>query len=420
MSGVFIIEGEYDDALNRFYHRVPNWTRTQPVMLVNQIGGTPNLEMQSVGRTDKGQDFSVNGRLQPKIHMYPGEVQMWRIVNSSPRSAIYLPALPAGFEWRQLAQDGVQLAPDNYAASGTKPLTIASGNRVDLLVKAPATPLNAPVPVEVEPHVASAEINIVPDAKAIGYPTAAPAQVPLFWLDVSGRGPAMELIPADKLGTFPAYLTNITDTEISGPPRELDFLTGPPQSKQQQTINGKQFSDTDESSWQKVDKVNTVEEWKIVNNTTFAPIDHPFHIHINPFQVTEVFNPNQIVTLADGTTAYAYVFTQADYKDHAQQCLLDPNDKTTWKPCHAGPPAAHLVWWDVFPIPSGRSVTIPGASVTPTTVTVGGYFKMRTRFVDFPGTFVLHCHILAHEDRGMMTIVAVAASSAQLANIHHH
>ena len=417
MSGVFIIEGEYDDALNKFYHAVPNWTRTQPVMLINQIGGTPNMEMQPVGRTDKGQDFSVNGRLQPKIHMYPGEVQMWRIVNSSPRSAIYLPSLPAGFEWRQLAQDGVQLAPDNYAASGKRALTIASGNRVDLLVKAPGAALSAPVAVQVEPHVASAEIHIVPNASVIGYPTAPPAAVPLFWLEVSGTGPAMDLIPADQLGTFPPYLANVTDAELNGKSRELDFLTGPPQTKRQQTINGKQFSETDESNWQKVDKVNTVEEWKIVNNTTFQPIDHPFHIHINPFQVTEVFDPNQVVTLQDGTSAYEYVFTQADLKDPAQQCLLDVTNKTTWAPCHAGPPPAHLVWWDVFPIPSGRSVTVSG-STTP--VIVGGYFKMRTRFVDFPGTFVLHCHILAHEDRGMMTIVAVGASSMELANVHHH
>jgi FtsP/CotA-like multicopper oxidase with cupredoxin domain len=40
-------------------------------------------------------------------------------------------------------------------------------------------------------------------------------------------------------------------------------------------------------------------------------------------------------------------------------------------------------------------------------VTVPGYFKMRSRFVDYAGQYVLHCHILAHEDRGMMTVVEV-------------
>jgi hypothetical protein len=30
---------------------------------------------------------------------------------------------------------------------------------------------------------------------------------------------------------------------------------------------------------------------------------------------------------------------------------------------------------------------------------------MRSRFVDYRGSYVLHCHILAHEDRGMMMMV---------------
>ena len=28
------------------------------------------------------------------------------------------------------------------------------------------------------------------------------------------------------------------------------------------------------------------------NKTVGTLIDHPFHIHVNPFQVTEVFDPN--------------------------------------------------------------------------------------------------------------------------------
>jgi FtsP/CotA-like multicopper oxidase with cupredoxin domain len=32
---------------------------------------------------------------------------------------------------------------------------------------------------------------------------------------------------------------------------------------------------------------------------------------------------------------------------------------------------------------------------------------MRSRFADYPGQFVLHCHILIHEDRGMMQLVEV-------------
>jgi FtsP/CotA-like multicopper oxidase with cupredoxin domain len=84
------------------------------------------------------------------------------------------------------------------------------------------------------------------------------------------------------------------------------------------------------------------------------------------------------------------------------QCYIDPEDEATWKPCDPFP-RTNLIWWDVFPIPSGKRVSVNG-----NTVAIPGYFKMRSRFVDYPGQYVMHCHILAHEDRGMMTVVQVA------------
>jgi hypothetical protein len=63
----------------------------------------------------------------------------------------------------------------------------------------------------------------------------------------------------------------------------------------------------------------------------------------------------------------------------------------------------------VFAIPSARvekGVIIPG------------YFKMRSRFVDYPGFYVLHCHILIHEDRGMMFSVEVTKAPAMLMSHH--
>ena len=134
-------------------------------------------------------------------------------------------------------------------------------------------------------------------------------------------------------------------------------------------------------------------------------VDHPFHIHINPFQITEFFDPNQFVP--DPTTNNDLVpkyVTEGKYNKDVQ-CLLDINDPTTWKDCH-NTPQANRIWWDVFAIPSARAVfTTTGTKITQTTIP--GYFKMRSRFVDFTGQYVLHCHILAHEDRGMMTVVEV-------------
>jgi hypothetical protein len=53
------------------------------------------------------------------------------------------------------------------------------------------------------------------------------------------------------------------------------------------------------------------------------------------------------------------------------------------------------VWWDTFPLPLAKDANTPG------------YIKFRTWFADFAGKFVDHCHILAHEDRGMMQLIEV-------------
>lgn len=45
------------------------------------------------------------------------------------------------------------------------------------------------------------------------------------------------------------------------------------------------------------------------------------------------------------------------------------------------------------------------------TVTIPGYFTMRSRFADFTGQFVLRCHILIHEDRGMMQLVQIVSNT---------
>jgi hypothetical protein len=55
MTGAFVIEGQYDDDFDAFYGA--GWMRRQPVLVINQIGVTPNLERGASGRTDKGPDF---------------------------------------------------------------------------------------------------------------------------------------------------------------------------------------------------------------------------------------------------------------------------------------------------------------------------------------------------------------------------
>jgi FtsP/CotA-like multicopper oxidase with cupredoxin domain len=116
--------------------------------------------------------------------------------------------------------------------------------------------------------------------------------------------------------------------------------------------------------------LDTAEEWTISNST--SGIFHPFHIHINPFQITEIFDPT-----------------------------------TMNVPLRIPPP---WIWWDTFGLPP--AAVPPGESAPK-----NGYIKMLTRFVDFPGSFVDHCHILAHEDRGMMQLIEVVPNTTVLS--HH-
>lgn len=411
MTGAFIIEGKYDDDLNAFYGK--NWTRKQPVMVVNQIGVSPNLLRVGPGRIDKGPDFSVNGRLQPGIKMYPGEVQMWRIVNSSGRSAMHFSGPPKAdpsattvnpttdVQWKQLAQDGVQFADVNYQNSLNESLMLASGNRVDFLVKAPTAPTKKTYDVLVQPAVSVLDL------------TPSPPTVTLVTIEVDGTGPEMQFIP--KAPAQPPFLADITDSEIKGT-KTVVFTTGAPGTAGQQTINGQPFN----GEVGEVMLVNTAEEWTIKNASVQVAVDHPFHIHINPFQITEVFDPNEpvidsqtnkpIIDAQINKPVNKYVFSQDD-KKFAGQCVLDPNDSQSWKPCVKST-QTNLIWWDVFPIPTGRQITAFGRNIV-----VPGYFKMRSRFADYPGLFVIHCHILAHEDRGMMMVVEVRPLA--MAYSHH-
>jgi FtsP/CotA-like multicopper oxidase with cupredoxin domain len=428
MTGAFIIEGPYDDALNGFYGA--GWTRRQPVMVLNQLGVSPNL-MRTPG---PHQDISVNGRLQPKLTMRPGEVQLWRIANTSSRSGVFVigfdpPTTPSTvalgpFQWKQVAQDGVQFAGINYQNSVNPQLIVAPGNRVDLLVQAPptATPSGAPYVLMTRQvrsrceTLASDQIPTIPTLPTPS-PICSPDPVaPLLTVEVSGApmtGNQAQLIPQEQLqASFPPFLGDITDDEVKAT-KTVVFESLPTSGNNtpatMHTIDGHKF----DGNVGQVVLLNTVEEWKIVNRTvngavqngtvvtTDPPgvVDHPFHIHINPFQITEVFDPNEVLP---GTSTPKYIFQG---QPESGQCLLDLARPETWKPCDNAP-QADRIWWDVFPIPTARAVFTGSGNSMQATV-VPGYFKMRSRFVDFTGQYVIHCHILAHEDRGMMTIVQV-------------
>jgi hypothetical protein len=95
------------------------------------------------------------------------------------------------------------------------------------------------------------------------------------------------------------------------------------------------------------------EEWTLINRTNS---DHPFHIHVNPFLITHING----------------------------QALPEPE------------------WRDSILVPAA---TGGGGNINNA---IFGTVTFRT-FLDplFPGDFVFHCHILTHEDVGMMQKLTV-------------
>jgi FtsP/CotA-like multicopper oxidase with cupredoxin domain len=97
---------------------------------------------------------------------------------------------------------------------------------------------------------------------------------------------------------------------------------------------------------------------------------HPFHIHVNPFQVVSIIDPQGKDVSGPGEGQFA-------------------NLKGEWK--------------DTLFIEQGYVVTL------------------RSRYERYIGDFVLHCHILDHEDKGMMQNVRIApAVGGKILESAHH
>ena len=391
LSGALVIEGDYDDKLRAFFGKqLPAGRKlVDRVMVFQQITATQNLEKNSLDSPGTGNNQKlINGKFNPIIQMQPGEIQLWRFVNAmgGGNKGTLIPSLfddmkAAGFELRQVAADGVQFAWQNYldqpflegkGKAGQVPggLTISAGNRADLLVKAPTTAKTARliVPADVGGSAPKNQtLFVVQVAAATG--NEPPVKEMHFFQDNAEDKKAYPPFPM-YLNDLPAQTTISSNVEFGwGVPDGKGGTTqnAPrgklPNSPPHFSINGKQFGENQATADQCM-PLAAVQDWLVTNTTGIA---HPFHIHINPFQIVEI---------KDGT---GKVYT----------------------------PDANRIWQDVVAIPPGGSVQI------------------RHRFADFTGTYVLHCHILAHEDRGMMQLVRVVKkdnfpAGCKLDHVAHH
>ncbi|MEX3959461.1 multicopper oxidase family protein [Trinickia sp. EG282A] len=109
--------------------------------------------------------------------------------------------------------------------------------------------------------------------------------------------------------------------------------------------------------------LGTTDEWRLKAGAG----GHVFHIHVNPFEIVDILNPRG-VTIFD---ASGNCTTEELATGDQQYCAL------------------RNVFLDTIFVKAGYTVV------------------MRTHYEDFTGEFVMHCHILDHEDAGMMQNVEI-------------
>ncbi|QEY32330.1 copper oxidase [Synechococcus sp. RSCCF101] len=140
-----------------------------------------------------------------------------------------------------------------------------------------------------------------------------------------------------------------------------------------------------------VSQLGTMEEWTLINYSVNAPdkyIGHPFHIHINDYQTrnsdTELPDKRNLedVTMVN-SSGYAYF------------------DFTTGEVLRKDPVQGDLITIDEAINPESQEAYSSLATWGANTQTI------RMLFQDYLGTYVFHCHILPHEDAGMMQAITV-------------
>lgn len=272
------------------------------------VKGVPEKIMVLTTR-DKGNYVGrlVNNQENPTLYVRPFQTVRLRMVNAS-NDDFYNIHIP-GYKLHIISRDGNTLSEVQNVESEV----MAPGDRIEVLFKAGWW---GEIPVESAKY----------EQGFFTYP-----QQTFMHIRVAG----IPVIP-QPLPTKLLPYTDLTNVAVDNT-RTLTFSEGGTSQNPTYLLDGKEF---DPNVVNQIMTLGTTEQWNLVNESGEV---HPFHIHINPFQVISV----------------------------------------------NGKPVDRKGYDDTFPVPANGTVVI------------------KTRYKDFDGKYVLHCHILFHEDNGMMQIVEV-------------
>lgn len=317
-----------------------------------QNGHLTNYNAGTTGANfTNGWQKRINGQENPIIHIRPGETQVWNLGSIGAFGAANI-----------AITDGNLLNPWN----GT--LLVQDGNGQNI------RPYALSLAADPERMQDLAAATLIMPGNRLTLAVTAPTTPGTYYLIDGWGGQDKPAVNAAGQQQFYVLATiQVDGPAVPDPPpvfapvgpvdplfyatpdvqRTYEFTINPgaTPAQNQFLINGKTFGNGVMPQVQ----IGSVEEWTLTNPINpNANANHPFHIHQGNFIVTAVngvpVDPNVAPPAADSSVAY-----------------ISPRD--------------------VIDIPSGGSITI------------------RFRAEDFPGKYVFHCHILKHEDQGMMSPV---------------
>ncbi|MFM9861845.1 multicopper oxidase domain-containing protein [Pseudoxanthobacter sp. M-2] len=328
--------------------------------------------------------FTVNGQFQPVLKAKPGQTEIWVLANISDLAYITVRLTETATGRHPpimiVGQDG-----NPYPAVHTPPieggtrLVIPPASRFAIAVTMPAEgdlvldmpPLGYGAKALTAPGVLYTNTgtdkvpavlgNLSVEPTAISYFDgffSFPSQMLLRAEPDEGRGETVAFVPGQELGAF----TSFDDvSEVTPDVTRTISIVGGFLNDMASKDDPKSFTYSfDGGTFPNVPllqpRLGSVEEWRFVN---YNNDEHPIHIHVNDFQTMENYDP---------TTG-----------------LRTGPDKFGLDNVNVAAPT----------MGSGEAVVEPG------------YLSLRTKFEDYGGVFVMHCHRLNHEDNGLMMIVSV-------------
>ncbi|MDJ0727147.1 MAG: multicopper oxidase family protein [Prochloraceae cyanobacterium] len=341
LAGLFIVRGDLDE--------IPEIKAAQEEFLVLQDfaldrdGRRMGSRHMSLMMGREGEEIAVNGQMNPSFSFPANGLLRLRILNASP-SRFYRLSLE-NHPFYQIATDGHFLREPIEVSE----LLLTPGQRADVLVKG-EQPKAAVRSTSREPGQYRL-LNLPYDRGSMGmmggrgmmHGNDRDTTTTLATLNYESAVKSTRRTPdlAEDERALPNKIASISKLPEPVRVRRFELNHGmSPAVGMAFLINGKPYNGDRRIDTQV--RLNTVEDWELINT---GVMDHPFHLHVNSFQV------------------------------------ISRNDR----------PESIPAWRDTVLVPRGETV------------------RIRIRFEDFIGKTVYHCHILDHEDLGMMGILELLA-----------